>query len=152
MDDLGRHYNPPPTPPRDRMWARIEAARRRRPWRRVWALAAVLALGIILGRLGYRDAPVVTPPVAPTEFSRHAAARLFSGADVLLTDLQSHDHERRAGVMLAQTRLLLDTELADDPDTRQLLLDLELVLARIAADDVDGIRRDLMVNRLRLGA
>ena len=151
MDDIGRHYNPPPTPPRDRMWARIETARRRRPWRRVWALAAVLALGMVFGRLGFRDAPRPPAHTVPTEFSRHAAARLFSSADVLLTDLQIPDHERRAGVMLTQTRLLLDTELADDPDTRQLLLDLELILARIAADD-DGSRHDTLVDRLRRGA
>ena len=66
MDDIGRHYNPPPAPPRERMWARIAAARAarapRRPWRRVWALAAVLAVGMVVGRLGFRDAPVPPPP------------------------------------------------------------------------------------------
>ena len=93
----------------------------------------------------------------PVEFSRHAAARLFHGADMLLTDVQAADHDRRAGTMLTQTRMLLDTELADDPNTRKLLQDLELILARIAAmtpDDVEGIRRDIKnkeaVNRLRL--
>jgi hypothetical protein len=192
------HHTPPPVP-RDRMWARIEAARHGRPvrtpqpsaWRR-WgrpalAAAAVLVLGFSIGRMSTRpdagplvaDAETVTPPAAAraprTEASplvRHAAASLFNRADVLLTDLKVSRCAQRedsgavpawAGGLLVQTRLLLDTPLADDPDTKHLLQDLELVLVRITglstadcAGDVDRIRRDLETNatldRLRLAA
>ena len=190
------HHTPPPVPA-DRLWARIEAARsappaRRRPWP-LWqvglAAAAVLVLGIAVGRFGLRPdtGPVVaerpepgpqheqpigdTPPDPDTvqPLVRYAAVSLFNRADALLTDLQTGDCARRdlaplpawAGGMLTQTRLLLDTNLNRDAETRALLLDLELVLMRIAslstqdcATDVDRIRQDLKdkstLDRLRL--
>ncbi|MCP4571777.1 MAG: hypothetical protein GY838_05440 [bacterium] len=152
--------------------------------------AAVLVLGIAIGRMTTTpDAPPMvadsgsTPPTvavptgepAPrseaTTLVRHAAQNLFGRADVLLTDLKissCSDTKSRpvpawAGGMLAQTRLLLDSPLCEDVETRALLLDLELVLARIAGlsnvdctGDVNRIRRDLNDNatldRLRLAA
>jgi len=124
-------------------------------------------------------APLATPVAAGPERSsegssvlvKFAAANLFSRADALLTDLQTGrcDDERLApvpawaGGMLAQTRLLLDSELADDPDMKSLLLDLELILARITdlsredcSEDVNHIRQDIRdkatLDRLRLAA
>jgi hypothetical protein len=200
-----KHNAPPPTP-RDRMWERIEAARRarrnvvhlpdraprRRPvWRIGLSAAAVLLLGIAIGRMTLppgappevADAGSTSPATAPaaaagraprdetTALVRHAAVDLFDRADVLLTGLKvaaCGDRELApvpawAGGMLSQTRLLLDSPLADDPEMKNLLLDLELVLARIAglsredcARDVDRIRRDIADNatldRLRLAS
>lgn len=202
VDAMGENHNPPPETPRDRMWERIEATRteqrvvrvpdqrwyRRSWWRAGMSAAAVLLLGIAIGRMTTTpDAPPVvadsgsTPPstatVQPdraprseaTALARHAALNLFGRADALLTDLKVSsctDKDLRpvpawAGGMLTQTRLLLDSPLGEDVETRALLMDLELVLARIAglsnedcARDVDRIRRDLddnsTLDRLRL--
>jgi len=102
---------------------------------------------------------------------RHTASTLFARADVLLTDLKvsSCDAPDEGPVtawatsLLVQTRLLLDSPLADDAETKILLQDLELVLVRIAglsttdcAADVDRIRRDMdrnaTLDRLRHAA
>jgi len=199
VDAMKTHHNPPPVVPRDRMWDRIEAARsaelpaRRRRWNG-WqiglATAAVLVLGIALGRLSERPdtaqmvadtgssspaeatVPVtVAPRDEATALVRHAATNLFNRANVQLTDLKISscaDPGRApvpawAGGMLSQTRLLLDSPLARDAEMKTLLLDLELVLARIAGlssedctRDVDRIRRDLddnaTLDRLRHAA
>ena len=202
VDAMRENHNNPPETPRDRMWERIEAARRERKvvrlpdrrrlwWRLGLSAAAVLLLGVAIGRMTTApDAPPVvadtgstSPPVAgvpdvrmdpapqdeTTALVRHAALNLFGRADVLLTDLKvsnCSDKDLRpvpawAGGLLTQTRLLLDSPLGEDAETRALLLDLELVLARIAglsredcARDVDRIRRDLddnsTLDRLRL--
>ena len=208
VDEMKRNHNAPPEVPRDRMWARIEERRRLerapaapadrthartaqprwRPWRVGLAMAAVLVLGIALGRMTLRpdagprvaagpDAPVAAEPaVATPERERnalvsYAAVSLFHRADALLTGLQSDRCGQDelaplpawAGGMLVQTRLLLDTEMATDPDLKALLQDLELILARIAdlsredcAADVDRIRKDIRdkatLDRLRLAA
>src|SRR3954454_471806 len=70
---LAAEYNQPPETPREEMWEKISAARReqrkvlplrrasgpafRRPVRWAAGIAAVLALGIGLGRLTVRQAP-----------------------------------------------------------------------------------------------
>ena len=177
-DGLGR-LNEPPETPRDRMWERIEAARRevrgvpssaigrRRPttlWAMVAAAAAVLVLGIGIGRLtGPEPAPV---PVAVTEqpstdgtaavplrdgIYRLAAVDLFLRADVLLTDVKARSCSTLdpgevpawAGGMLLQTRLLMDSPVADDPEVLSLLEDLELVLAQIAGLSRNNCSRDM---------
>jgi len=206
VDEMKRSHNPPPEVPRDRMWARIEERRRRertpdarpaapaapwwRPWRAGLAVAAVLVLGIALGRMTLRpdagprlaqgvdepaDAPAVAAAPEPARersaLVHYAAVSLFHRADALLTGLKTERCGQSelepvpawAGGMLVQTRLLLDSDLAADPDLKSLLLDLELILARIAdlsredcAADVDRIRKDLhdksTLDRLRLAA
>ena len=204
VDAMRENHNNPPETPRDRMWERIEASRRERKvvrlperrwherswWRICLSAAAVLVLGIAIGRMTTTpDAPPMVadtgsmPPLAAgdlvdpaprseaTTLVRHAARNLFGQADVLLTDLKVSsctDKDLRpvpawAGGMLTQTRLLLDSPLGEDAETRALLLDLELVLARIAglsnedcARGVDRIRRDLddnsTLDRLRSAA
>ena len=197
VEEMKRSHNPPPPVPTDRMWARIEARRAEQRQRAGWrwlkpalAMAAVLLLGIAIGRVGLR--PDESPVVADAELStpapdvpaagaapqdqtsvlvRHAAVDLFNKADALLTDLKvsscaTSDPEpvpAWAGNLLVQTRLLLDSSLGEDPETKALLQDLELVLARITrlsredcTGDVDRIRKDMKANatldRLRLAA
>ncbi len=145
-------YHLPGETPRDRMWARLAAARTARRRRRrlgasVLAAAAVLALAFVLGR----QDPVAPPAPRSSEFSRLAAARLFERADVLLSTPSAGDAGPRAGALLAQTRILLDCDVADDPATRILLQDLELVLARLATADDAEIHADIK-DRLRLAA
>lgn len=197
VEDMKTSHHTPPPVPTERLWARIDAARgappvRRRPWP-LWqvglAAAAVLVLGIAVGRFGLRpdagpvvaerpepgphqEQPVTDAPPDPASVQplvRHAAVSLFNRADALLTNLQTGDCAGRdlsplpawAGGMLTQTRLLLDTNLNRDAETRALLQDLELVLMRIASlttqdcsTDVDRIRQDLKdkstLDRLRL--
>jgi len=226
---LQRHrslYHEPPATPRDEMWARIEAARGganegrgrvislapRRWWLGTLAVAAVLALGIALGRISMRDEaerkgqagpPVAESPaprepetgtarpiaepgvetaapselavapaeteVAPRETPARAVARPDAGrrapareapapgpstasdlyrlasqqmlgqAEALLVQYRSDRAADRmdpavgrwARDVLSSTRLLLDSPAADDPGMRDLLRDLELVLAQI---------------------
>ncbi|HEX7049602.1 MAG TPA: hypothetical protein VF188_05270 [Longimicrobiales bacterium] len=176
LREAARDYNAPPEPPREAMWARIQAARHgdgaRRPgsrnpwWHWGLGLAAMLALGFGVGRLTVglapdRDAVANSNPSAdrPTTTqttggpdapdTRNAATRLpyrlatvrhLSEAEALLTSFRVDPHARGADGelalwardLLATTRLLLDSPAAEDPATRALLEDLELVLAQMA--------------------
>ena len=148
-----RGYNAPPADvPRDEMWARIDEARRfqrrarpqpRTAWVR-WGMgvAAVLAVGIAIGRYAPQSAP---PPVNTAEAERPAAElpyrlaaiRHLSQAEALLTSFRASDQagdevKRSAGDLLTTTRLMLDSPAAEDPQVRRLLEDLELVLAQIS--------------------
>jgi len=200
LNEAAQDYNAPPVPPRNTMWATIEARRTVRrtqgrvisvPWwqsRKVlWpaAAVAVLALGIGIGRLTAptEEPPVVAEkqPVTPAtshelpalvdaaahsdqtpgmisdsrtvttddgvrerserEFYRYAAAPVLGQAEVLLAQYRIGDTEgtnghtftARAARLLGETRLLLDSPAADDPQLQQLLDDLELVLARLVS-------------------
>ncbi len=76
LKTAAQEYHRPPGTPREAMWARIEAARRARTeirapqypgrhwWRWVTGIAAILLLGIAIGRFSVRPAPTVG--VAPT--------------------------------------------------------------------------------------
>ncbi|MFL5607232.1 MAG: hypothetical protein ACJ8AD_12350, partial [Gemmatimonadaceae bacterium] len=95
MDDqlhhLVRSYNEPPATPRDAMWERIEHARsapvpigvaRRPSWMRTAVgIAAVLVLGIAIGRVSHRTTGAASPgtvatkaPTAPADGSDSGAA------------------------------------------------------------------------------
>jgi len=163
-----------------------------RPWRIGLGMAAVLAVGFFVGRLTLQpdaspqvaagpEASVVERPAAGrgqggatqgrNGLVSFAATSLFQRADALLTGLQTSRCDQTeldplpvwAGGMLVQTRLLLDSDLAAEPDMKALLQDLELILVRIAglsrddcATDVARIRKDLRdkatLDRLRLAA
>lgn len=111
-----------------------------------------------------------TVPDASGEMSRWVARGLLGRADVMLTSLRTGLEdgagERRrlrrwAGEVLVTTRLLLDSPLAEDPEMRRLLRDLELILARIrslpvsagADEELRLLREDLeevdVIPRLR---
>jgi hypothetical protein len=176
FDDLLREsasdYNDPPETPREEMWAAIQAKRTEqaddsvlplRPLRHLrWAagIAAVLALGIGLGRLTVRrpePAPApLTVVTAPPNAKGNAAYQIattehLSQSEAFLTlfraSLRSGGNERlasaTAGQLLATNRLLLDSPAASDAKTRLLLQDLELVLAEIAQLSPQPKTRDL---------
>jgi hypothetical protein len=188
FDDLlresARDYNDPPETPREEMWAAIRAERAEkaedkaaeraetqrgvlpfrsfrsfRPFRLAAGIAAVLALGIGLGRLTVRrPQPVPAPLSVATETPRAkgtayqiATTEHLSQSEAFLTlfraSLRSGGNERvasaTAGQLLATNRLLLDSPAATDPKTRLLLQDLELVLAEIAQLSPQPKTRDL---------
>jgi hypothetical protein len=128
----------------------------RRP-RRQWVqwgagLAAMLVIGIGLGRLSLQQATSSGPPataaapssqaeddeVMPGPF-RLATTRHLQRTEALLTSLNMDVQRGNTGEvtawateLLTNTRLLLSSPAAEDPATRRLLEDLELLLAQIA--------------------
>lgn len=192
LRDAARAYHEPPAAPREEMWARIRAARpagpsaasgqppaarvvARAPRILVWStgIAALLALGVGIGRLSVRErAPVgaAAAPLAEAPRPERAAASTASSAparDDAAYRLAAADHlgqaeafltlfrasvreggrERLAPAtarqLLATNRLLLDSPAAADPRLRFLLQDLELVLAEIAQLAPERHREDL---------
>ena len=186
MDAARAHHEPPPVPTEE-IWARIQGSRRRRAelpqWKRpqVWvpvAIAATLLLGIALGRLwipvrtGLKTttagAPIDSAAKARKEdlFARYAAEQTLGQAEVLLTQYRSDaaagaattTTPNEARKLLLATRLLLDAPTLSDPRLRDLLEDLELVLAQIAEGSqvkedraviTDGLDRHDVLPRLR---
>jgi hypothetical protein len=182
--DAARHYNEPPETPREEIWERVVAARASertgkteapiiplRPLRHLhplrWAagIAAILALGIGLGRLSIDrprqvrapatvPAPVAsqaTPPASSAAYQLTATEHL-SQSEAFLTlfraSLRRETGDQRlaaatARQLLATNRLLLDSPAAKNRNTRLLLQDLELVLAEIAQLSPQSRSRDL---------
>jgi hypothetical protein len=192
FDEFLRHaarsYNAPPETPKAEMWERIRAERAvrrsgsrvlpfRGPTLRVLlAIAAVLILGVAIGRL---TAPVTAPPASapgtiaagpertPTAkeergelASRLATTNHLTQVEMFLTEFGNRtdttDFSDQARDLLGTTRLLLDSKRVADPQTRRLLQDLELVLIQIATlnpkdrrEDLDFIADGLAQNQLR---
>jgi hypothetical protein len=175
--------DPMPRVPREEMWSQIEAARRfRRPRTRgtprtawfAWgaALAAMLVLGIGLGRLSMVRQQATTPSVAQTTpIQRPVTVVPTADADaahgyqlatqahlgrveVLLTAVNSGSIDAQvsswAKDMLSSTRMLLASPAANDPRTAQLLEDLELVLTQIASPGArSGVELDLIQHGIK---
>lgn len=157
----------------------------RRPvWQRpaMWvpvAIAATLVLGIAIGRSWLpartvvKDNIVQTDSTAPSAtpkkkdlFAQYAAEQMLGQAEVLLTQYRS---DVAAGVqptttpaearrLLLATRLLLDAPSISDPHLRDLLQDLELVMAQISEGSdqkedraviTEGLERRDVLPRLR---
>ena len=155
--------DPVPPAPREAMWANIQEQRRsatnisgrNRQWLS-WGvgLAAMLAVGIGLGRLSVRSPEdTVSAPIAAnrgvtgatrSEPVNRTAYRLtveqhMTSAEALLTSFKTQpqgtldpDIAVWARDLLTNTRMLLDSPAADDPEVAALLEDLELVIAQIA--------------------
>jgi hypothetical protein len=176
---------PAPPPPREAMWAQIEQARRfarpaeRTGSRRVWinwsvGLAAMLAVGVGIGRLSVREAVApdtrvsAVSDVTPNRTTYQVAvAHHLSRADALLTSFRTQPDMATPDPQLAQfardlltsTQLLLDSPAGDDPKVAALLGDLELILAQIARTSTDspdereiiedGMNRTAVLPRLR---
>lgn len=171
-------YNAPPeltSAELDEMWTAIEAeglrpagglsrARRGR-WsavRSIASLAAMLLIGIAIGRLSARRAPgaqvadsrrvadsLAVPEPYQTTTSRYlgqTAALLIALPAEVRKDSADDQYLGRAHELLLTTRLLLDSPAADDPRLRGLLEDLELVLAQVVRLQTDhgGTELDLI--------
>ncbi|HYZ88163.1 MAG TPA: hypothetical protein VE620_02600 [Myxococcales bacterium] len=152
LKDAAKSYNAPRRTPHEEMWARIQEGRRSRhvieirPWMR-WALAAaaVLVIGIGIGRWTAHEPVANTPVVASTDAARSdvayqvAAQQYLARTEVLLTDFRAQSGRRQldpqfvaaARDLLTTTRLMLDSPAADDARLQPLLEDLEFVLAQI---------------------
>ena len=164
--EVGAEYNTPPTTPRDEMWDQIRAERERRRWshRRIppwqWAagVAAVLAIGVAVGRFSASpdvpESPSIAlagpPPVGSVPIvnvaHRLAASDHFESVETFLTTFQVDAREGMmaevdwtapAQSLLLQTRLLQASLAAEDPGLKALLNDIELVLAQIAQYSAD---------------
>lgn len=187
-----RELDPPPAPPREEMWARIQARRvaaadgrvqpaaepgvvdistRRRggAWVQWGApLAAMLLVGIGLGRVSMRQAVDTVPPqtqaAVPAIDSAEdasspyhlAAAQHMQRTETLLTSITADAGQTGTDQMttwarelLTDTRLLLSSPAAADPVTRRLLEDLELVLSQVAA--IPSARAEEEVELIREG-
>ena len=157
LHEAARDYHRPPETPREELWAQIEAERQRRraaprvvvlrpAWRWGLGMAAVLLLGIAIGR--WIRLPQQTDALAPSAprgarsdlAYRLAAAQYLTRTETLLTGFRA---DARAGQLdalfvaqarelLSSTRLLLDSPAGRDARLKPLLEDLELVLAQIA--------------------
>lgn len=163
-----RELNAPPPTPREEIWLKVQAARRKggpvveviplsarppaRPNARRWAawitgLAAVLLLGIGLGRMTDPDA---VPSNGPTALTRSPGDGAASGSlaytvatiqhlgrvETLLTSLRASGQldssfALQARQLLGSTRLLRSSSELD-PRLRRLLSDLEDILMQIA--------------------
>lgn len=178
-----RGYNNPPEltgADLDAMWSGIEAeafagttpgrrspiAGRWFPITRVAQMAAVLILGVAIGRFALpRDAVVATGTITSAadadtvripEPYQATTSRYLGQTAALLVGLPS-DGSRADGAnigsakdLLSTTRMLLDSPAASDPRLRALLEDLELVLAQVvrlqadhSGDELDFIRQAL---------
>lgn len=181
LRSAARAYHQPPATPREEMWAVIQADRRAgghaggtdaerarrirrfsfRSYRPVaWAagIAAILALGIGLGRWTAEQAGSPGPITAGIQISRPnatayhlAATEHLSQSEAFLTLFRASargggDERLASGAarqLLATNRLLLDSPAARDARMRLLLQDLELVLAQIAQLSANPRDRDL---------
>jgi len=175
IQELARGVHVPPPTPRDEIWGRVQAnraARRERPAGRlvgrarwmVWAAgaAAILALGVALGRLSMRSetTPVVAAGSgateragAPSAAHELATAEHLSRVETFLTvfaseasggGLATEDVEVSARELLRRTRVLQQSPaIAEDVTLRALLDDVEFVLLQIAALSTMGDGQEL---------
>ncbi len=190
LREAARAHNQPPETPREAMWEAIQRHRRSpkvvrrlpprwsgRPWLPLAAAAAaLLAVGVGIGRLTSGPASVSAPTVASEAGAasasvaayRLAAVEHLGQSEEFLTLFRSTvgrsgDHHLASATarrLLTTNRLLLDSPAGVDRRTRLLLEDLEVVLAGIAqlsphspAQDLElireGIERGDVMPRLR---
>jgi hypothetical protein len=188
-ENADSYHRPPGDVPREEMWDAIARARQARAlpvhrrWSRIadrWpmAIAASLLIGTGIG-LGYwmrgpaiTQPAVVVSPATPDSVFRNttydvASVAHLTAVESMLTSFRATEStetnaalQRLARDLLATTRLLMDSPAADDAARRQLLEDLEYVLAQIvlldpnapAADraQVDrAIAREQVLTRIR---
>jgi hypothetical protein len=172
INSAADQYNVPPVnPPLDEMWAAIETeafgqrlqaapAKPRvslvnNPWLR---MAAVLVLGVAIGRVSQRATPVPaveTPAAAATVAdatdSYQLSTERYLGQVVTLmvslpNQLQSGKTDSafvtKASESLTTLRLLMDSPAASNPRLRALFEDLELVLVQVVQMPATGNATD----------
>lgn len=186
LRQAARDYNSPPELTRadlDEMWSAVEATAfgagvaprnptdiATRRWfsvRSVLPIAAVLLIGVAIGRFTARGQPAQTPigtrlatmdSLSLAEPYQSTTSRYLGQTAALLATLPA---EARAGQandlllsrahdLLLTTRLLMDSPAAADPRIRTLLDDLELVLAQIVRLQTDDGRSELELIRQAL--
>jgi hypothetical protein len=177
IDTAADHYNVPPVnPPFEQMWTAIESEAFGRqitpatgkktfslvnnPWLR---MAAVLVLGVAIGRFTTGQTPTIGDPGPTTaeadvnvEASYEMSAERYLGQVVSLVaglpkQLQSgridSAYATRASESLATLRLLMDSPAASNPRLRALFEDLELVLVQVVLMPEEGSRTDARMIR-----
>src|SRR5882762_8224287 len=165
LRQAAQDYHRPPATPREELWTGIAAARAARRHRVLvirpllrWGagIAAVLALGVAIGRWSATRSPMSSGVAATAERTsafvyQLAAAQYLSRTEALLTGFRTEIHGRapaaqfsvQARDLLCTTRLMLDSPAARDVRLKGLLEDLELVLAQIAQLPSSGDREDV---------
>ena len=161
-----RHFGTPVVSLVDREAARGRAERRWRLGAPSWSVlvagvAAALVIGVGMGRMSNRVAPnVVEPGIEGTynywtsnaEPYRRATTEYLGQTAALLTALPAAARDgqpdarfvSQAGDLLGTTRLLLDSPAAaSDPRLKNLLEDLELVLAQLSRLPADHPKTEL---------
>ncbi len=164
-------YHQPPATPKEEMWGAVRASwqdqalkRKRTKQRKVWyvrglAAAAILILGVALGRMSSPVAipsgsvvPVVVEETGVSAAYRLAASRHFDQAETLLLlfedDPSDDQFAPQARSLLTTTRILLDSRAASDPLIKDILLDLELVLSQLVHLEPgnDLLEREIITN------
>jgi len=160
LHDATHTYRPPPDAPLDAIWQRVEAQAftprsvgRAPGWRTFGAaMAAMLVVGVLLGRTTANRALAVpqsaTKDGAPGRLAsavtgdpyQRTAQEFLGRTAVLLAALPTKGRPglnddklvQQAQQLLGTTRLLLDSPFGRDQGMRDLLEDLELVLAQVA--------------------
>ena len=175
-ENAADYHRPPAEVPREEMWDAITATRRVRPKRRSlfadrwsltqYAIAASLLIGAGIG-LGYwmRGPDAVPAVVTSVPFASDSALREatydiasvqhLTAVEAMLTSFRADERsesdqalQRWARDLLASTRLLMDSPAAENNSRRQLLEDLEFVLAQIVQLDPNAPAEDrAMVDR-----
>lgn len=184
LRDAAQDYNAPPVTPKAELWERISAARqsasaperqkeiriaarRRTGSLPYWiGIAALLAIGVAIGRLTVPHNPAAPtaatpgsvtatnpPGTTPTQQEKGEVATQLATVQHLgqvesfLTEFNTRnaaqDFAGQARDLLTTTRLLLDSKRLTDAATKKLLQDLELVLVQIATLDPKDRREDL---------
>jgi len=162
LTDATRSYRPPPDAPLDAIWSRVDAElfaakpKRYNPgWRAfAGAIAATLVLGVLIGRgtatrelaLPFAPAQQTTPGQLASNNSNAAAPyqrtmqEFLGSTAVLIAALPANGRPgtndtkiaEQARQLLGTARLLLDSPVGREQRTKDLLEDLELVLAQVA--------------------
>ena len=170
-EHAGDYHRPPADIPRDEMWNAITRTRQARPSPVVgrigwvsplrYAVAASLLIGAGIG-LGYwMRGPAATAPavVASTNAAADSAVtrtvydvasvQHLTAVEAMLTSFRAEERsetdlalQRWARDLLASTRLLMDSPAGEDAVRRQLLEDLEYVLAQIVQLDPNAPAED----------
>lgn len=185
IKEAAASYRVPKDPPFDAMWARIEREHFGASPKHRWlvsaaGIAAALLVGIGIGRYTAPAGPSLAGdagvPTAVIERSsnltdplQRTTSAYLDDAEVLLASLPKDSRGldpsfvTNAREMLTRTRVLLDSPVASDPQLREVLEDLELVLAQAVrlraasrAQDLTFIAEAMderdMVPRLRTAA
>jgi hypothetical protein len=170
-EHAGDYHRPPADIPRDEMWNVITRTRQARPSPVVgrigwvaplrYAVAASLLIGAGIG-LGYwMRGPAAMAPVVVASTSAAtdsavtrtvydvASVQHLTAVEAMLTSFRAEERsetdlalQRWARDLLASTRLLMDSPAGEDAVRRQLLEDLEYVLAQIVQLDPNAPAED----------